>query len=104
MGDSGAYFLGFLLAILTVRLRPEGASGLEGALIAVLLVLLPLVDTTYVVTTRIRAGVHPFTPGRDHLSHVLQGRGASVPVSVAVLQLMLFVSVAAAVMIAAFAG
>lgn len=100
MGDAGAYFLGFMLAILTVRLRPEGSLPLEGVIIAILLALLPILDTTFVVISRLRRGIHPFTAGRDHLSHRLQARGKSVPVSVLILQGVLVVSTASAVVIA----
>ena len=88
MGDAGAYFLGFLLAILTVRLKPTGAPILVGVLIALLLVVVPLIDTTFVVVNRLRQGVHPFTAGRDHLSHMFQDRGMSVATSVGTLQLL----------------
>lgn len=100
MGDSGAYFLGFLLATLVVRLRPDTIPPVAGVLIALLLVALPLVDMTYVVTKRLRSGVHPFTAGRDHLAHVLQDRGASVPGSVMRLQVLLVLTTVAAVGIA----
>ena len=100
MGDAGAYFLGFMLAVLTVRLRPEGSLPLEGVIIAILLALLPILDTTFVVISRLRRGIHPFTAGRDHLSHRLQARGRSVPVSVLILQGVLVVSTASAVVIA----
>ncbi|MDP1876257.1 MAG: MraY family glycosyltransferase, partial [Actinomycetota bacterium] len=101
MGDAGAYFLGTLLALLTVRLRPDSAPAAVGVAIAVLLVLLPLVDTTYVVIKRLRLGIHPFTAGRDHMSHVLQDRGRSVPGSVLALQIVGLVGVAGAVLLAA---
>jgi UDP-GlcNAc:undecaprenyl-phosphate GlcNAc-1-phosphate transferase len=101
LGDSGAYFLGFLLATLVLRLRPESVSQLAGVAIALLLVALPLLDTSYVVIKRLRAGVHPFTAGRDHLSHVLQDRGRSVPASVLSLQTMLGTTTLLAVGIAA---
>ena len=100
MGDAGAYFLGTLVAIMAVRLKPAGVPPVIGVLIVLLLVLLPLVDTTYVVIKRLRRGVHPFTAGRDHLSHVLQGRGLSVPLSVVTLQGISIVGVAAAVVLA----
>lgn len=100
MGDAGAYFLGTLVALMTVRLKPEGVPPVIGVLMVVLLVLLPLVDTTYVVIMRLRRGVHPFTAGRDHLSHVLQSRGLSVPMSVVALQGISVVGVAAAVILA----
>ena len=88
LGDSGAYFLGFIVAILTVRLRPESSPPALAALAAILLLLLPIADTTFVVVRRVSAGVHPFTAGRDHLSHELQNRGLSVPISVGILQLV----------------
>ena len=101
MGDAGAYFLGFLLAVLTIRLRPIEAPQAIGVLIAILLMLLPIVDTSYVVISRLRRGVHPFTTGRDHLSHVLQARGASVPVSVIILMATLVLSTTAAIVLSA---
>jgi UDP-GlcNAc:undecaprenyl-phosphate GlcNAc-1-phosphate transferase len=86
MGDSGAYFLGSLAAMLLIRLTPEKAPGWGGLAIVVLLALLPLADTAYVTLTRIARGVHPFTAGRDHLSHRLQHSGVSIPGSFLLLQ------------------
>lgn len=97
LGDAGAYFLGFLLAIVTLRLRPVGVALPWSAVIPVLLVLVPILDTAFVVVRRLIERRHPFTPGRDHLSHVLMGRGLSVRQSVGVLQVVLVVSVAVAV-------
>jgi UDP-GlcNAc:undecaprenyl-phosphate/decaprenyl-phosphate GlcNAc-1-phosphate transferase len=101
MGDAGAYFLGFMLAALVLHLGSEDVSPVAGAAISILLVLLPVVDTAYVVLTRIRAGVHPFTAGRDHLAHVLQRNGRSVPASVLTLHGLLGLSTVAAVALAA---
>jgi UDP-GlcNAc:undecaprenyl-phosphate GlcNAc-1-phosphate transferase len=100
LGDAGAYFLGFLLAIVTLRLRPVGIALPWSALIPVLLVFVPIVDTTFVVIRRVLSGKHPFTPGRDHLSHVLMDRGLTVRQSVTVLQIVLILSVSAAVALA----
>ena len=88
LGDSGAYFLGFIVAVLAVRLRPESSPPTLAALAAVLLLALPIADTAFVVVRRVSAGIHPFTAGRDHLSHTLQRGGLSVPASVGVLQLL----------------
>lgn len=103
MGDAGAYFLGFLLAVLAVRLQPEQATVAAGVAIAILIVLLPVVDTIYVVTKRLADGIHPFTAGRDHLSHVLQGNGRSVPGSTLLLQGVSILGVSGAVAIAVIA-
>ena len=100
LGDAGAYFLGFLLAIVTLRLRPVGIALPWSALIPVLLVFVPIVDTTFVVIRRVLSGKHPFTPGRDHLSHVLMDRGLTVRQSVTVLQIVLILSVSGAVALA----
>jgi UDP-GlcNAc:undecaprenyl-phosphate/decaprenyl-phosphate GlcNAc-1-phosphate transferase len=100
MGDSGAYFLGFLLAILAVRLRPEGVPSWAGIAIALLLVALPIIDTFYVVSKRVMNGIHPFTAGRDHLSHRLQDKGRTVPGSVLLLQGVSIVGASGAVLIA----
>ena len=100
LGDAGAYFFGFLLAIVTMRLRPVGIVLPWSALIPILLVLVPILDTAFVVVRRIREGRHPFTPGRDHLSHLLMGRGLSVRQAVSALQAVLILSAAAAVVLA----
>lgn len=99
LGDAGAYFLGFLVAVLVARMRPESLSSGEGMLVAILLVALPLCDTAYVVVKRMRRGEHPFTAGRDHLSHKLQAMGASVPSSVLALQLCSVICVGLAVVL-----
>lgn len=87
LGDSGAYYLGFLIAVLAVRLRPESLTVPWSALVPLLLLALPLLDTTFVVARRLLSGIHPFTAGRDHLSHELQRRGLSTASSVVVLQI-----------------
>lgn len=97
LGDAGAYFLGFLLAVVTLRLRPVGIAIPWSALIPILLVFVPILDTTFVVVRRLIEGRHPFTPGRDHLSHLLMDRGMSVRQAVATLQIVLVISVAGAV-------
>lgn len=100
LGDSGAYFLATLLAVLIIRMRPSSVDSDVAFIIALLLVLLPLVDTVYVVIKRMRVGIHPFTAGRDHLSHKLQANGTSVPSSVLVLQLLSVVGAVCAVVLA----
>ena len=97
LGDSGAYFLATLLAVLIIRMRPESVDPWIGIGIALLLIVLPLTDTTYVIFKRLRAGIHPFTAGRDHLSHRIQSSGKKVPTSVFALQALSLVGMAGAV-------
>lgn len=87
LGDSGAYFLGFLVAVLAVRLRPESLTLPWSMFVPLLLLALPLLDTAFVVARRLFSGVHPFTAGRDHLSHEFQRRGLGIAQSVLVLQI-----------------
>ena len=99
MGDSGAYFLGTLMALLLIRLAPTAVPPGIAAAAVLLIALLPLLDMTFVVVRRVRSGIHPFTAGRDHLSHELQRRGFSVPVSVSILQVISLIGAISAVVI-----
>lgn len=103
LGDSGSYFLGFMLAILTVRLTPENVPLGINVFVPLLLLALPLADMAFVVSRRILRGVHPFTAGRDHVSHTIQGQGLSVPLSVIALQGFSLVACGMAVFIVAAA-
>jgi UDP-GlcNAc:undecaprenyl-phosphate GlcNAc-1-phosphate transferase len=78
MGDAGSNFLGFLLGALTVagtffRYAPEVS---QFSVLAPLLVMaVPLYDTTSVIVIRIREGRSPFKGDRRHFSHRLVERG-----------------------------
>lgn len=104
LGDSGAYFLGFLLASLIIRLSPISVPRLTGVVIALLLVALPLLDTLFVVIRRVNSGIHPFTAGRDHLSHQLQSRGLSTQTSVLALQSVAVILALLAVIISTYSA
>jgi len=71
MGDSGALFLGVLIASLTLRFNPSPIDRYASFAIPVLLLAVPILDTTVVVLSRISRGVSPFRGGQDHLSHRL---------------------------------
>jgi UDP-GlcNAc:undecaprenyl-phosphate GlcNAc-1-phosphate transferase len=76
MGDTGSLFLGFLLAVLGIKLRfPERPSTVTW-MVPVLIMAVPIFDTSMVVWSRLRRGVNPFTTaGTDHLSHRLVAAG-----------------------------
>jgi UDP-GlcNAc:undecaprenyl-phosphate GlcNAc-1-phosphate transferase len=71
MGDAGALFLGVLLATLTVRFEPSTQSQISSYLIPVILIAIPILDTTIAVVSRLRRNLSPFQGGQDHLSHRL---------------------------------
>ena len=77
MGDAGALFLGLLIATLTVRFEPSTNSSITSFAIPVLLLAIPILDTTVAVFSRLRRKVSPFQGGRDHLSHRLVRSGLS---------------------------
>jgi UDP-GlcNAc:undecaprenyl-phosphate GlcNAc-1-phosphate transferase len=77
MGDAGALFLGVLIAALTVRFEPNAESTLGSFATPLLLLSIPILDTTVAVLSRLRRKISPFQGGRDHLSHRLVRVGFS---------------------------
>jgi UDP-GlcNAc:undecaprenyl-phosphate GlcNAc-1-phosphate transferase len=76
MGDTGSLFLGFILAAIGIKLRFLGHPPAFTWFIPVLVLGLPIFDTTLVFVSRLRRGLNPLThPGTDHLSHRLVARG-----------------------------
>ena len=88
MGDAGAIFLGLLIATLTVRFKPSTDNAVTSFAIPVLLLAIPILDTTVAVFSRLRRKVSPFQGGKDHLSHRLVRYGLSRKVSAITLWLL----------------
>jgi UDP-GlcNAc:undecaprenyl-phosphate GlcNAc-1-phosphate transferase len=88
MGDTGSLFLGLNLAALTLA-AGRGGSGASsvGSVVAgpILLLLIPIFDTTLVTVMRLLSGRRPSQGGRDHSSHRLVAIGLPEPTAVAVL-------------------
>ncbi len=75
MGDAGALFLGTVISVLTIRLNPEVPSQTISFAIPLLLLAVPILDTSVAVVSRIRRGRSIFQGGHDHLSHRLMRKG-----------------------------
>jgi UDP-GlcNAc:undecaprenyl-phosphate GlcNAc-1-phosphate transferase len=76
MGDGGAMFLGFLMATLGLKVRPDGGEFPVSWLVPILILGVPIFDTTLVSISRSRRGLLPFTsPGKDHTAHRLSNLG-----------------------------
>ena len=72
MGDGGAMFLGFILATLGLKLRLAHTPQTTAWMIPILVLAVPIFDTTLVTISRSRRGLLPFaTPGKDHTAHRL---------------------------------
>ena len=85
MGDAGALFLGLLIATLTVRFKPDADNSAASFAIPLLLLAIPILDTTVAVFSRLRRKVSPFQGGKDHLSHRLVRAGLSRKLSAIIL-------------------
>ncbi|MCA9968946.1 MAG: undecaprenyl/decaprenyl-phosphate alpha-N-acetylglucosaminyl 1-phosphate transferase [Anaerolineales bacterium] len=88
MGDAGSLFLGFVLAILGLELNFPERPDTVTWMVPVMILGLPIFDTTLVVISRIRRGVSPNTAGKDHVSHRLVRLGFSQREAVLVLYLV----------------
>ena len=85
LGDTGSLFLGFLLA--TCGLEGSGhANPMLAAIIPIMAIGFPLLDTVVAFLRRIFSGLSPFAPDKDHIHHRLTGR-FSLSVKAAVVRL-----------------
>ncbi len=76
MGDTGSLFLGFVLAAVGIKLRFPTNIPAVTWMVPVLVLGVPILDTSMVIVSRLRRGKNPFTtPGKDHLSHRLVKMG-----------------------------
>jgi UDP-GlcNAc:undecaprenyl-phosphate GlcNAc-1-phosphate transferase len=92
MGDSGALFLGYVLAAIGIKLRfPDNVTFVTW-MVPVLVLGLPIFDTTLVIISRLRRGRNPLTtPGKDHVSHRLVAAGMTQREAVLTLYVVAFV-------------
>jgi UDP-GlcNAc:undecaprenyl-phosphate/decaprenyl-phosphate GlcNAc-1-phosphate transferase len=70
MGDTGSLFLGYLLAVLAVRLVYDSPHWLT-PLVPLIILAVPIIDTSFVSIARTLEGRSIAQGGKDHLSHRL---------------------------------
>lgn len=93
MGDSGSLFLGYLLSGLGLLLQSHRSRGLFSVLFPpVLVLLIPILDTSLVTIARRLNGRAISQGGRDHTSHRLVALGLSERGAVLVLYAIALVS------------
>jgi UDP-GlcNAc:undecaprenyl-phosphate/decaprenyl-phosphate GlcNAc-1-phosphate transferase len=86
MGDSGSHLLGLVVAASALVATPGGAGGVAATVLAPLLILaLPIIDTSLVIIVRLAEGRPIWQGGRDHISHRLVYIGLSEREAVGVL-------------------
>lgn len=87
MGDSGALFLGFMLAAISIRVDSDGSNYLQSIFTPLVMLAIPFIDTAQVIISRLRRGVSPLQGGRDHISHKLLLLGVNEKTAVQIIWL-----------------
>ena len=81
MGDTGSQFLGVFLAAIGIKFfwNFQDMNGevvfTKQALTAILIFIIPIIDTTTVTINRLKRGQSPMVGGRDHTTHNLSYLG-----------------------------
>jgi UDP-GlcNAc:undecaprenyl-phosphate GlcNAc-1-phosphate transferase len=71
MGDSGVQTLGFTIAVMSILLTPVNNAQTTSWFIPILLLAIPIFDTSLVFFSRLRRGVAFYKSGYDHTYHRL---------------------------------
>jgi len=95
MGDTGSQFLGFALAAIAIAGTFKSAATIA-IVVPVLVLGVPVFDTTFAILRRAISGKSIFTADRGHLHHRLLDRGLSHKQVVMVLYLITMILCAAA--------
>lgn len=98
MGDTGALFLGFILACVSIQGFLK-LSAIISFAIPILILGLPIFDTLFAIIRRVMTGRSPMSPDRGHLHHRLLDMGFSQRQTVAILYTMTAVLCLTAVVI-----
>jgi UDP-GlcNAc:undecaprenyl-phosphate GlcNAc-1-phosphate transferase len=77
MGDTGSLVIGFVVAVLGIKLDFPSQSTVVTWAIPILVLAIPIFDTTLVTFTRLRERRSPFQGGKDHTSHRIAALGFS---------------------------
>ena len=88
LGDSGSLLIGLSLAVMALAPGPGVAPRSDVVSIIavpVLILLIPILDSTLVTVSRVLSGRLPSQGGKDHSSHRLVAIGLSEPAAVALL-------------------
>jgi len=86
MGDSGSLFLGYMLSVLAILTRYTAANPIA-LFVPLLILFIPIFDTTYVVILRIVKGQNPLKGSHDHFVLKLKASGLPVPSIIAIIYL-----------------
>ncbi|MCE2573600.1 UDP-N-acetylglucosamine--undecaprenyl-phosphate N-acetylglucosaminephosphotransferase [Motilimonas eburnea] len=91
MGDAGSMLIGLTIVWLLV-LGAESSRDIFSPVTALYIIAIPLMDMAAIMYRRMKKGLSPFKPDRDHLHHIFQRAGYSR------LHTLIFISLAAIIM------
>jgi UDP-GlcNAc:undecaprenyl-phosphate/decaprenyl-phosphate GlcNAc-1-phosphate transferase len=77
LGDSGAQALGFIVASIAMAYAPVGLPPVTSWFVPILLLFVPIFDTTLVTISRLRRSRPIYKADRDHIYHRLVYMGMS---------------------------
>lgn len=77
MGDAGSLLLGFMLAVLGIKLSFPGVNPLSTWMAPIVVLGVPIFDTALVIISRLRRQISILRGGADHTSHRLVRLGLS---------------------------
>jgi UDP-GlcNAc:undecaprenyl-phosphate GlcNAc-1-phosphate transferase len=75
LGDSGSHLAGFSLAALSLAGIHSSSTPASKLYLPVLILAIPILDTTFVTISRLQRRIPVSQGGKDHLSHTLLGLG-----------------------------
>ena len=91
LGDSGAQTLGFLLAVIALLYTPVNRDQASSWFVPILILGVPIFDTSLVVFSRLRRHIPPFEGNRDHTYHRLVRGGMNSSRAVSLLHIVAIV-------------
>ncbi|MEZ9588263.1 undecaprenyl-phosphate alpha-N-acetylglucosaminyl 1-phosphate transferase [Vibrio cyclitrophicus] len=77
MGDAGSMMIGFTVIWLLLGASQDPSESLMRPITALWLIAVPLMDMAAIMFRRVRRGVSPFKPDREHLHHIFQRLGCT---------------------------
>ncbi|MEM0913773.1 MAG: MraY family glycosyltransferase [Planctomycetota bacterium] len=108
MGDSGSMLLGLLLGVIAMKTTYVGEGATQGAwygvLVPIVVLAVPLYDSTSVTLLRLARGASPLTGDHNHFSHRLVRMGMTRRTAVLLIWLCVLATGLSGVMLPRLAG
>lgn len=92
LGDAGSQHLGFVLAALAIAYTPPDLPQPSSWFVPILLLSIPIFDTTFVVYSRLKRKLPIYQAGQDHIYHRLVGLNLSPNQAVSAMHIAAFIT------------